>query len=174
MRPPRFTIGSIAFATLILAVDFAVIRAALFDGLGLDGWAIPTLLLLPMIDALLVVAYRARRRERRNVRTAGFLVAGSLATASTLVSSCVAPQTVFDLVRAVGRPMALAAINTVTSWLGNAAMSMASVQIVLGIGVEVLLPMALFCAPSLVVALAGRWLASRRAATGGLGPAAVL
>src|SRR5262249_26971439 len=96
MKRPRFTIGSVVFATLILAVHCAVIRAALFGRLSLEGWALPTLFLLPMIDALLVAAYRLRQRKQSSVRAGGFLLAGLVATATTLISACLAPEIVFS------------------------------------------------------------------------------
>jgi hypothetical protein len=40
MKPPKLSVAAIGFAILVIAIDFAVIRAALF-GPGIAGWAGP-------------------------------------------------------------------------------------------------------------------------------------
>jgi len=160
VKLPRFTLASIVFLVLILAIDFGIIRAA-FRSLRFEDWSITALWLLPMIDALLIGLYRLRRRERRTGRALGFLVAGSAATAATFVSSCVAPEAFLGMLRAVGRPIFEATSNGLTRWMGNAAMQTTAVQLLLGISFELLVPIAFFCGPALVAALLGGWLAGR-------------
>jgi hypothetical protein len=76
MKWPRFSLAGIAFAILVLGVDFAVVRRAFFSGLNIPDnyWAIFVLLLLPMIDALLIGLYRLRRAESRSNRSMGFIL----------------------------------------------------------------------------------------------------
>jgi hypothetical protein len=157
---PRITVASIAFVVLIAAIDFGVIRAVL-RAQDINDWELQVFLLLPMIDALLIVAYRLRRPERRTRRASGFLIAGSVATAFTFVSGYVAPESIITMISAVGEPLATAILKGLTHWIGAAAIQTGPIQLVLAICFELLLPVALVCGPALIVAVCGSWLAGR-------------
>ena len=162
MTFPRFSLASIGFAILVLAIDFAVIRVE-FSGYGSGEWGILALLSLPMLDAVLIAMYRLRRRANRTIGAMGFFITGTTATLVVFVSSLIAPETAFGMLRAIGRPIALASMNGLTRLFGNAAMQQWSMQLTLGIAFELLFPMAFFCLPPLLVALLGGWLAPRLA-----------
>lgn len=121
MKFPRFSLASIGFLILVLAIDFAVIRIA-FRSPSFEGCATFALLLLPMFDALMIALYRLRRPERRSARSIGFFIAGTVAIFVVFVSCLVAPDTALGLLRAIGRPIALASLNGLTRLFGNAAM----------------------------------------------------
>src|SRR5438552_4185113 len=103
MKSSGISVAAIGFAILVIAIDFAVSRAAFlspgsggwaepgrpllpgmlaarFLSLGREGWAVFAFFLLPMIDALLIGVYRLRRRGDQTAETAGFVIAGSVAT----------------------------------------------------------------------------------------------
>jgi len=159
VKLPRFALASIVFLILILAIDFGVIRGAF--GQRVEAPSVTALWLLPMIDGLLIGLYRLRRRERRTGRAVGFLVAGSAATAATFVSCCVAPETFFGILRAIGRPIFQATVNGLTRWVGNASMQTSAMQLLIGISFELLVPIMFVCGPALVAALLGGWLGGR-------------
>lgn len=94
MKWPRFSLAGIAFAILVLGVDFAVVRRAFFSGLNIPDnyWAIFAVLLLPMIDALLIGLYRLRRDECRSSRSIGFICFGTFATVVVFASCLAKPQ----------------------------------------------------------------------------------
>jgi hypothetical protein len=160
MKFPRFTLGSIGFAILVLGVDFAVIRLA-FRNPAFDGWETFALLLLPMFDILMIALYRLRRPGRRSTRAIGFLLAGTLATLVVFVACLVAPETALGMLRAIGRPIAEGSVNGLTRLLGNAAMQSWGTQLTLGVAFELLFPLAFFCLPPLLFALLGGWLTRR-------------
>lgn len=160
MRFPRLSIASIGFAVLVLALNFAVVRDVFVDDWDEDGRAF-VLLLLPMLNILLIGVYRLRRAECRTPGAIGFLAAGSVATVLVFASCLLAPEAVGSMLRAVGRPIAMAIRNGLARQFGNAAMQGVTVRIAVGIGFEILLPAALFNLPPLAVALAGGWFARR-------------
>ena len=84
MKCPRFSLSGLAFAILVLAIDLAVIRSAIF-GRDPVSWSIFALLLLPMLDALLFALFRLRKPERRTTRSIAFLLTGTTATLVVLV-----------------------------------------------------------------------------------------
>jgi hypothetical protein len=161
MKLPRFSLATIGFTILVLAIDFAVIRVA-FQSHSLSDWAPFALLLLPMLDAVLIALYRMRRRKRRAPKALGFLVCGAAATMIVFGLCVIAPGTATSMLRAVGRPIFTATVNGMTRLFGNGAMQHWGMQITVGIAFELLLPMAFFCLPPLFVALLGRSLAPRR------------
>ncbi len=160
MRFPRFSLASIGFVILVLAIDFAVIRVA-FRSHSVEHWATFAILLLPILDALLVALYRLRRRDRRTPRTIGFLVAGVAATLAVFVLCVLAPHTALGMLIATGRPIATASVSGLTRLLGNAAMQHWGTQLTVGVAFELLFPMAFFCFSPLGAALLGRWLGAR-------------
>jgi hypothetical protein len=160
MKIPRFSLATIGFTILVVAIDFAVIRVA-FQSINLEGWATFALLLLPMLDAVLIALYRIRRRKRRTPKALGFLVSGAAATMIVFELCVIAPGTALSMLRAIGRPIFTASVNGLTRFFGNAAMQHWGMQLTVGIAFELLLPIAFFCLPPLFVALGGRWLAPR-------------
>jgi hypothetical protein len=160
MKLPRISLVSIEFVIVVLAVNFGVMRA-LYDNSTEGGWALSAFLLLPMIDVLLIGLFRLRRRDRRTPRAIGFLLVGFAASLAVFTSCVVAPGTMFDALRAIGRPIAMGTMNGMTRYLGNAAMQSAPMQLTFGIAFEVLFPMAFFCLPPLFAAISGGWLAQR-------------
>jgi hypothetical protein len=164
MKLPRVSLVSIEFVIVVLAVNFGVMRA-LYDSvpgsLTDGGWALAGFLLLPMIDLLLIGLFRLRRRDRRTPRAIGILIVGSAASLAVFTSCVVAPETMYDALRAIGSPIARGTVNGMTRYLGNAAIQSAMMQLTLGIAFEVLFPMAFFCLPPLLAALSGGWLAHR-------------
>jgi hypothetical protein len=160
VKLPRFSLASIGFLILVLAIDFAVIRIAFRDP-SFESWATFAFLLLPMLDALLIALYRLRRPVRRSTRAIGFFIAGAVATLVVFVSCLVAPDVALRMLRAVGRPIALASTNGLTRLFGNAAMQSWGAQLTLGVAFELVFPIAFFCFPPLLVALLGRWVAPR-------------
>src|SRR5436309_719933 len=109
MKTSGLSVAAIGFAILVIAIDFAVIRAAfLIPGSGgwaepgrpllpgmlaarllrpsPEGWAVFAFYLLPMIDALLIGVYRLRRRGDHTARTFGYVIAGSVATLAVFTS----------------------------------------------------------------------------------------
>ncbi len=93
-KPVGLSVGAIGFSILVIALDFAVVRAACLSprpqlpvhlvdrllGRGSDRWAAFAFFLLPMIDFLLIGAYRLRRRGDHTAGTVGFVSAGSVIT----------------------------------------------------------------------------------------------
>jgi hypothetical protein len=158
MKCPRFSLGAIGFAILVLAINFAVVREALSGG-GSNELEILVLLLLPMIDTLLMALYRLRRLERRTTKAVAFLIGGTVTTLVVLVSCAVAPEAAFGVLRAIDRPIAFGFINGLTRIFGNAAMQHWAIQLTVGITFELLFPIALVSFPPLVIALLGRCLA---------------
>jgi hypothetical protein len=165
MKFPRFSLAAIGFAILVIAVDFAVIRSAFRNNVNFEGWAIFAFLLLPMLDALMFALYRLRRPGRRSARAIGFFVSGTVATLVVFVSCLIAPDSALGMLRAVGRPIALASLSGLTRLFGSAALRSWAAQLTLGVTFELVLPLAFFCLPPLFFALVGGWVATR------LGPA---
>ncbi len=124
------SVGAIGFAILVIALDFAVIRAAclsptqqerattaapLLPGTlagrllkrGPDGWAVFAFFLLPMINSLLVGVYRLRRRGDQTAGTVGYVTAGSVATLATFTSCVISPGTAIGMLIPISRRIAL-------------------------------------------------------------------
>jgi hypothetical protein len=160
MKFPRFSLASIAFAILILAADFAVVRITFF-GDDTVVWAIPALFLLPMFDTLLIGLYRLRRREHRTAGAIRFLLAGGIATVVVFALCVFAPQTMYGVLGAVGHPIAMASVNTLTGLFGDAVMRGWFMQMAIGISFEVLFPSAFLCLPAVLAALVVGHLARR-------------
>jgi hypothetical protein len=165
MKLPRVSLVSIEFVIVVLAVNLGVMRA-LYDSFAkvsrafTDGsWALSAFLLLPMINILMIGLFRLLRRDRRTSRALGFLMVGSAASLAIFVFSLVAPEPMFDALRAIDRPIAMGTMNGMTRYFGNAAMQSTIMQLTLGIAFEVLFPMAFFCLLPLFAALCGGWLA---------------
>jgi hypothetical protein len=160
MRTTRPTIGSLGFVVLFLAVDLAVMRGVFLDDRPGPG-AVFAFFLLPMVDALLIAAYRLGNPGGRTPRAVGFLVAGSVATAWAYAGALLAPRAIEALIAHALRPPARALFAGLTNLLGDAAMGSRAIRLTIGVGFEVLAPAALFCGPPLVVAMLGGWVGQR-------------
>ena len=160
MKLPRFSLSTIGFVILLLAIDFAVIRAA-FRSVNVVGWTVFALFLLPMFDAVLIALYRLRRRECRTAQATGFLISGIAATTVVFAFGVAAPDTALNMLGAVGRPIYTASVNQLTRIFGDALMQGTGAQLTLGVTFELLLPAAFYCLPPLFVAIFGGWLAPR-------------
>jgi len=114
-----------------------------------------------MLDTLLIALYRLRRRGRRTIGAIALLVAGTAATLVVLVPCLIAPRAAIDMLRAIGLPIARASMNGLTRLFGNAAMQHWGMQLTIGVALALLLPMAFFSLPPLLVAMFGGWLAPR-------------
>ena len=91
VKLPQFSLGSVAFMILVLAVNLAVLRVA-YDEPAWSGRIVPAVYLLPMVDLCLFAVFRLRHRCYCTPRPVGFLIAGGLATAVTHAVWVVAPM----------------------------------------------------------------------------------
>ena len=130
-KPTGLSVGAIGFAILLIALDLAVVRAAclsptpqerasvgalLLPGMLAgrllsrepDGWAVFFFFLLPMINALMIGAYRLRRRGVHTAGTIGFVIAGSAATSAVFTSCLISPGKAIGLLTPISRQIALA------------------------------------------------------------------
>ena len=167
------SVGAIGFAIVIIALDFAVIRAAclsprpeeraspgalLLPGMlagrllsrGPDGWAVFAFFLLPMINALLIGVYRLWR-ENHTVGTVGFVIAGAAATLAVFTSCLISPRTAIGILTPIGRPIALASFHGLSRLVGNAAWPNRALAWTCAVIFAVLIPFAFFCIPPVVV-----------------------
>jgi hypothetical protein len=176
-KASRLSVGAIGFAIVIIALDFAVIRAAclsprpeeraspgapLFPGMlagrllsrGPDGWAVFAFFLLPMINALLIGVYRLWR-ENHTVGTVGFVIAGTAATLAVFTSCLISPRTAIGILTPISRPIALASFDGLSRLVGNAAWPNRALEWTYAVIFAVLIPIAFFCIPPLVVGVIG-------------------
>jgi hypothetical protein len=179
MKAPGLSLTAIGFAILVIAIDLAVIRAAFLGpgpegsagpgtrllphmladpvlGPGREGWAIFAFFLLPMIDALLIGAYRLRRRGDHTTRTVGFVIAGSVATLAVFTSCLIWPGTAIGVLKPISRRIAQASFHGLARLFGMALPNIA-LEWTYAVILAVLIPMAFFCIlPLLVAVLGGR------------------
>ncbi len=124
------SVGAIGFAILVIAFDFAVVRAACLSPTqqerattgapilpgtlagrllrrGPDGWPVFAFFLLPMINALLIGVYRLRRRGDHTAGTVGSVAAGSVATLAVFTSCVIWPGTAIGMLIPMSRRIAL-------------------------------------------------------------------
>lgn len=180
MKSFGISVGALGFAILVIAIDFAVIRAAFLSAgsvgwanagarllphmLGaqffsprLPGWAVFAYFLLPMIDALLIGVYRLRRRGVHTARTVGSVIAGSVATLAVFTCCVISPGMAIGILTPISRRIGLASVQGLawlfgTTWLQSRAMEWTYAVIF-----AILVPMAFFCILALLVAVIGRW-----------------
>jgi hypothetical protein len=160
MKVPRFSLAAIGIAILVIAIDLAVVRAALFSP-DSETWANFAFCLLPMFDVLLISLYRLRRREYRTAGSVGFLFAGLSGTLVVFTFCQIAPDTAWAILRASERLILLSSIHEFTRVFGNAVMQSGAMELVLGVTKEFLFPIAFFCAAPFSMAYLGGWLARR-------------
>jgi hypothetical protein len=188
-KPTGLSVGAIGFAILLIALDFAVVRAAclsptpqeranagalLLPGMLAgrllsrepDGWAVFFFFLLPMINALMIGAYRLRRRGVHTAGTIGFVIAGSAATSAVFISCWISPGTAIGMLTPISRPIALASFHALARLFGNAAWPNHGLEWTYVVIFAVLIPIAFFCIPPLLVAIIGGRVAWYLDATG--------
>jgi hypothetical protein len=178
MKPPKLSVAAVGFAILVIAMDIAVIRAALLRagpegwgkpgagllphmladpifGPGPKGWAVFAFVLLPMIDALMIGAYRLRRRGDHTAGAAGFVIAGSVATLAVFSSCLISPGTAIGMVKPISRSIALASFAGLTRLFGNATPQTHALEWTYAVLFAVIIPIAFFCILPLLVAIIG-------------------
>ncbi len=169
-RPAGLSVGATGFAILVIALNFAVIRAAclgprpelpvdlFFRLLGRESgeWAVFAFFLLPMINALSIGAYRLRRRGDHTAGTVGFVAAGSVATLAVFTSCLIAPGTAIGLIAPISRPIALAVFRGLARLSGSEAWPNHALEWTYVVILAALIPSALLCIPPLLAALIGR------------------
>jgi hypothetical protein len=159
MKRPRISLGTVGFLVSLCAVNFAVIRGAIFaDGPG-DG-TVFGFLLLPMMNLMLAAAYRLRRPERRTPRALGFMIVGCIASALAFGALVTNNQLVFDMLIRFGRPLARSTDGLLRRLLAGTPLFV-FVEVFMGLAFEIFLPMAYVCALPLLAALLGGWAARR-------------
>jgi hypothetical protein len=168
MKPPRISLGSIAMAILILAINFAFIRQ-IFDPGPQGSWKTHVFFLLPSLNVLFVRFYKSRKRGYLSAGAVGFLFAGLTATVLVFVACVVAPEAMFDPLGAIGRPIAQATMKNAAPLLAEPGMLASMVHLALGITFEIFLPMAYLSIPPLRTALLGGWAAERFSTRRGFG-----
>jgi hypothetical protein len=168
-KPAGLSVGAIVFAILVIALDFAVIRAAclgprlelpadLHDrliGRGSGESAVFAFFLLPMINALLIGAYRLRRRADHTAGTVGYVAAGTVATLAVFTSCLIAPGTAIGIITPISRPIALAVFRGLARLYGSEAWPNLPLEWTYAVFFAALNPSALLCIPPLLVALIG-------------------
>lgn len=156
MKAPRLSLAAIGIAILILAVDLAVARVALF-GSDSEYWANFALCLLPIINILMIGLYRLRRSERRTAGALGFMLAGLAGTFVVFALCLIAPKTAWGMFNATTTTV----FQGMTQIFGYAVVHNGAMDLIVGIGLEFPFPMTFFCAPPLVAACFGGWLTKR-------------
>jgi hypothetical protein len=182
MKSSGIAVAAIGFAILVIAIDFAVIRAAFLSpgpkgwgepgvrllphmladpifGPGPKGWVVFAFFLLPMIDALLIGVYRLRRRGDHTAGTAGYVIAGSVATLAVFTSCLISPRSAIGLSMPISRRIALASFHGLARLFGNAPSPTHAMEWTYAVIFAVLIPIAFFCVPPLLVAVIGGRLA---------------
>jgi hypothetical protein len=182
MKAWKLSVAAIGFAILVVAIDFAVIRAAFrgagwgepgvrilphslanpIFGPGPKGWAVFAFFLLPMIDALLIGVYRLRRRGDHTAGTLGYVIAGSVATLVVFTACLISPGTAIGLSMPISRRIALASFQGLLRLSGNTpspnvAMTwpLLSLEWTYVVIFAVLVPIAIFCILPLLAAIIG-------------------
>ena len=178
----RLSVSAAGFAILIIALDFAVIRGACLRpmpeveprygppflpgmvvarllGRRADGWVVFAFFLLPMINALLIGAYRLRWRGDHTVETVGYVIAGTVATVAVLASCLIWPETAIGMVTAISRPIALASYQGLMRLIGNVAQSNHALEWIYAVILAVLVPIACFSIPPMALAIIGAQMA---------------
>jgi hypothetical protein len=179
MKSSGFSLPAMGFAILVIAIDFAVIRAAFLSAgpvgwergllpnmLGnqflsprVPGWPVFAYFLLPMIDALLIGVYRLRWRGDHTARTVWYVIAGSVATLAVFTSCVISPGTAIGMLTPISRRVALASVHGLAWLFGNAWLQSRDMEWTYAFIFAVLFPMAFFCILPLLVAVIGGWVA---------------
>lgn len=166
MRLPRSTLASIGFAVVLVAVNLASVRAAVMTELGdtddVDMSGFAAFLVLPMIDALMIVAYRLRKPARQTARAVGFLAGGGLATVAMLAWILHLPmENAFEMLDTIAEPIDQAVYAVLAGLLGNWATGGIAEEIVDILFIEILVPVVAVSLPPLLAGLVTGWAARR-------------
>jgi hypothetical protein len=182
------SVGALGFAILVIALDFAVVRAACLSptpqergtpmgvpllpvilagrllSRGPDGWAVFAFFLLPIINALLIGVYRLRRRGDHTAGTVGFVAAGSMASLAVFTSCLIWPETAIGMLTPMSRRIALACFFGLARLFGIGMLLAApnapgwpvlALEWTYTVIFAVLIPIAFFSIPPLLVAVIG-------------------
>jgi hypothetical protein len=173
------SVGAIGFAILVMALDFAVVRAACLSSAPQlpgtlarrllsrrpDAWAVFAFFLLLLINALLIGVYRLRRRGVHTAGTVGFVIAGSAATSAVFASCLISPGTAIGMVTPVSPPIALTSFHALARRSGHGELlyrgplkwtyGVRAWEWTYGVIFAVLIPIAFFCILPLLVAVIG-------------------
>jgi len=170
------SVGAIGFAILVMALDFSVIRAACLSprpeeraiprapllpgtlaGRLLsrrpDGWAVFAFFLLPTINALLIGVYRLRRRGDHTAGTVGYVIAVFAATLVVFISCLISPGTAIGMITPISRRIALASFHGLAWLFGNVAWPNHALEWIYALIFAVIIPIAFFSIPPLLVAV---------------------
>ena len=158
MKFPRPSIASIGFITLVLGLNFGLLRA-IFSGNGKGLALLPAFWLTPMVDTLLIALFRLRKPDRRTRGALGFFVTGTVATLGVYAYFLLSigdarVGVVMDLLIEL-------VLKPILQFAGPTALNNFAGQLVFGILSDILLPTVILSIPPLLVALLGRSLARR-------------
>jgi hypothetical protein len=179
VKSSGFSLPAMGFAILVIAIDFAVIRAAFLSAgpvgwergllpnmLGnqflsprVPGWPVFAYFLLPVIDALLIGVYRSRLRGDHTASTVGYVIAGSVATLAVFTSCVISPGTAIGMLTPISRRIALASVHGLAWLFGNTWLQSRAMEWTYAFIFAVLFPMAFFCILPVLVAVIGGWVA---------------
>ena len=116
-----------------------------------------------MINALLIGVYRLRRRGDHTAGTVGYVAAGSVATLAVFTSCLISPGTAIGMLTPMSRRIALACFYGLARLFGISVLPAPNVPGWPNRALEwtyvvifaVLIPIAFFCIPPLLVAVIG-------------------
>jgi hypothetical protein len=180
------SVGAIGFAILVIALDFAVVRATCLSptpqertttgapllpgmlagrllGRRPDGWAVFVFFLLPMINALLIGVFRLRRGDHAT-GTVSYIAAGSVATLAVFTSCLIWPGTAIAMLTPMSRRIALVCFFGLARLFGISMLlpdpnvpgwPALALEWTYTVIFAVLIPIAFFCIPPLLVAVIG-------------------
>jgi hypothetical protein len=123
-----------------------------------EPWAVFAFYFRPLINALLIGGCCVLRRERWTARSVGYVIAGSVATLAVFTSCLIAPGTAISMLTPISRPIALASLQGRAQLFGAALPNLA-LESTYAVIFAVLIPIAFFCTPPLLVAVTGAWIA---------------
>ena len=151
MRRPRFSVTGLLFTIALVAANFGLFRLFAVE-LGLEqSWNFFGIWLLPAVNVLAVLSFRARKLERRTPRVVGLLLAcwASLVIFATIYVA--RPDESIDLYRSVGMPLVEWFQSGLVQVLGTSRAQSEAVQLSLAVAIEYGLPAIFFAAPIAVL-----------------------
>ncbi|MHC5539459.1 hypothetical protein ACYOEI_14675 [Singulisphaera rosea] len=186
MKVSRLSVGAIGFAILVVAINFAVIRATFLGAVKAadlhvlphilvdpiisptpDYWAVFSFYLLPMLDALLIGVYLLHKRHLHSARTVGFVFAGTPATLAVIACCLMSPGRMLESSMKISRKVALASFQGLAQLSGHGELlsrapskwtfGVATLEWTYAIIFAVLAPIVLFCGLPLLFAVLGGW-----------------
>jgi hypothetical protein len=157
MKWPRFSLATVGFVNLILAVNLAVPLLAFRGHFFREPLTVIPLLLLPMIDTLMIAAYRLRRHENRTDRAFGFVFFGTVATAFVVAKVLIARNFWIGLLLALCERIDEMTMNGVTRVFGATTAQAFRRPRAVAVIFELVVPIVLTSLPPLLVALGASW-----------------